>query len=566
MNHIKYWLFAALFGLISCSEPPEQKPYQVQTLFKAQAESVAQDTPAQDIAPSFRWHKDIISGLKKGLTMSVNGTLLAHNLAVKSQSHDKIDFHSFNRAGHLCYRVIARAYSGKSHVDFWLQVSYGHTKDSAPLYQREKIQVTFNDIVKTLDDPPIGSQVYHGQGLPVSIFRFDFSSNTLEKPDQFVILGKVKAVAPWFTAYAPPASLSPLMDLVILRKKDDKTFAPFEQSRYVPLFPGQTGGQAQFGTYHVAPDIYAGICLIDIWRRQLYQEGCRPIHFVNPDGTRAREEDWPGTILAGQFHGSAPGKHWMKYSDPRNPWRDKPAVTPRWYPWNHQHWSIGPLAQVYMLTGDPGMEMLLYDLAEVWLWSNPDVPKNTALAKAGAARKQGRTIEAGASLYWAIKDETIRARLIKRLKNLLRIQVNAWKDRKASHPSGAVPIPQGYSAWEHGLWIKGLEAGIYLFKNDPELGSDLREMSTEICTWILGHFKQYPTGLFALPYEIRADNSSGPSKGLSLWAMPAMQILARQKNSLTALEKSKLSAILGQYLSGNPTESGWQPFDLWRLY
>lgn len=510
----------------------------------------------------------------KKFEVLVRGQNIIQNVVLKSEDATQKTFYSFNRSDYFCIRTIVRAYVGKSYLDFWVYVTMGHTQETRPILPREylDLRITGGTVV-VLDDPPVGASVYHGQGLPMKHFRYNLITQSLDKPESVVLIQKQDTIAPWFTPSMPhPWIRDYVRALYDVRRKDDKTYDNFEASRYTPRFPGKTGLQDQFGTYILKPEIYAGMVWMDPWRKQLYQEGCRPGHHLHPDGRRVTDMEYPKLVGgAPAFHGLA-GKSWINYTDPRNTWRDVPHITPKWSGWDSQHWSLNALCQTYILTKDPGLEMLLEDLVETWMFCNPVVEKGTTHHIPGSARGKGRVIEAGCSLAWALKDKRYRyLRIRDRVKKLLQLQINMWHDERNSGKTGLYVRNNELSIWQHALWVKGLAAGYTLVANDnPAMRKDLTDMGLYITKWILKNFVWWGNK-WGIPYTVDINgkyNSTSPSLTLSRWCLPALELLSQADPGMLSSEDiKKLGYIFNQFIPGPiPPSGGWSPDNYkWRM-
>ena len=535
------------------------------------------ETPLGIIGDSnFGWHRDVVNNLDT-FQLRIKGKDILQG-AVETHKSTSVmrEYKAFCRIDHICIRSVIRAHAQSPVVDFWTYVTFGHSEDNTPIYVREKllIDVTGGDTI-SLDSPPSpGMPVAHGQGLPMMHYRFDFSKGTLVDCETFKHLkDKIgKPVPPFYTPLPkPPRWISDLKHTCKeLADKESKFYAPFEETKYTPAFPGRTGGQNQFGIYQVLPELYSDGYRLGSWRNQLYQEGCRPAHFLHPDGTRVTEDDYPDTVLAssGWIHERSKGKGWIKHTNPSAPWKDYGAKTSqgtRWRFWDSQHWSLNALCQVYHVYEDPGLEMLIEDLAEGWLWANPVVNKGTTDHIPGAARARGRATEAGCVLSWVLTGD-IKRRVAKRVWDMFQLQYDDFTSKLNSHQTPLVSRRDGYSVWEHGLWVKGLAA---MFATLPGEESKIHTMGTYISKWILEGFKDF-NGKYYIPYVINPNGSwkNSPSKGLSVWCVPAMQLLCKFESSiLNGDQFKKVQNIVSQFADKTcPRGNGWADSCKWDLY
>ena len=522
----------------------------------------------------FYWHKDV-ERRAEVFTLSLRGANLLENLTPTVATSTTREYLSFHRIGHICVRTIARARSGETCADFWVYVTYGHTGDPRPVYHREPLTVVASGGYQiTLDAPPPNSPIAHGQGLPIRHFRFDCSTG---KPAKTQIFSDLRAVdrgtLPPFVGEAPGTPWwvkDPDVACASIAMRESCVYAPFEQSYYVPAFPGMTGGQQQFGVFQVLPEINSNGYRLGSWRSQLYQEGCRPAHFLHPDGSRVTEDDYPLTVLtsSGWIHERSDGKYWIQHTHPSSPWKDKGACDPTsgraWTFWDSQHWSLNAMCQVYHVYQDPGLRLLLGDLAEGWLWANPVTDKGTTHHHvASSARARGRVLESGCALAQVLKGD-IRSRIIRRLEGILSIQMAEFRRCLDASEPPIVYRSTGASVWEHGLWVKGLLAASLTLTTRK---AEIHAMGAYIGRWVLDGFKRY-SGRWYVPYRIQANGSysSTPSKKLSLWCLPAVELLNRfERPNLSRQHQVKIDQILSEFWADPPMNGGYGDQMKWRL-
>jgi len=530
----------------------------------------------------FVWHQDIASAMLNGFNVRIKDVnLIKGGSLTEGPWLGHKTYRSFHRVGHLCFRLVAQIKSNSPVADCWVFTSWGHTADDRPLFDREILDLIVgdNDVI-TIDDPEQGHTVTHGQGI-LKHFSYDFSQSTVVERKEIHTI-RTEPVGPWFVQQALPSWLDKKENEIPIdwisrlvhavnntRRGDNKNYEPFEESRYTPAFPGRTGGQTQFGCDILAPEHYIGKLDLTTWRKQLYQEACRPSALLHPDGSRTTADQWPGTIWSDRFDGRANSNGWITYSDSLNTWKDKVTGTTKWHDWNPQHWSIGALCQVYAETRDLGLEMILNDLVEVWLWSTPVVDKGTTHHKGGAARAHGREIEAGANLFYALPNHQERIKL--RLTTLLEIQVKEYKEQVEEHGHGIIFRNDGFAIWEHGLWVKGLIAG-YSVLDNGDLKNDVVDMAVKVSQFVLDGFKWWEEdkewGIpFLIDYDLKTWSDS-PSYGLSMWCLPCLQILEKYGTfSLNSEDLTKLQTIISQLTThAEPYDGSWPDDYKWRLY
>lgn len=555
-----------------------------------------------DYEPQFRWHPAIIDAfndanffikfhatdqfgseveldLMKQQEHMIN---FSETTTQKQKERLEKEFKGCYQLDHRIIRLVARIYDNEPVVDYWVHVNYGHTEDSNPIYTREHTLLNLpNGLSKTLDNPnPRGKPVAHGQGLPVCFFAWDFTQGNFSDVNT-----RFKKLNFTSESFLPPFSFkagtfpelpewiedSALACLDIAQSESGFT-PPFEETKYTPAYPGMTGDQAQFGAYHLLPEFYSDGYRYSSWRDQLYHEGCRPGRFLNKDATRATEEQWPDTVLHsnGWFHEHSRGSHWIEHTSKNEPWKDKGARTKDgniWTFWDDQHWSLNALAQFATAYDDPGAKMLMEDVAEGWLWSNPAENKGTSHHKPGAARARGRVLEAGTAIFHSVEGEQrdrVGVRVNKRFEN-------QYKPFNVAIESNASPIigrKDGYAVWEHALWVKGLVAAYSILTDENK--QKCIEMTEYISKWVLGGFKRYEDGWY-IPYIIdyEGNYSTTPSKGLSRWCFPCIQVLNKYfQSGLSPEVTDKLSQIMEQMSNDKypPYGGGWPDSTRWKLF
>ena len=564
---------------MACESTSSNAPNPQPKTFSAHLEKVATKQAMVDPNPAnpapFLLHADIIRDLGT-FRIKVKELNLLNNLTRKRATNEIIEYTSFQRDGYLCVRTIVRIYSGRADADFWVYVTFGHTGTSQVSFPREEMEIKLSNTKGSssvlLDAPPKATDIIgHGQGLPLKYFKYNFTSDKITPTNEIKLLGRPTVIAPWFTVSIPPPWIKDFPKaLVELRKPENKSFLPLEETPYVPSFPGRTGGQRQFGTYGVMPEIYGGAIFVDIWRKQLYQEGSRTGHFLHPDGTRVSDNDprYDKLVAGSEFHKNSRGYKKQAWFKPTNyTWMGTTPNGGRWRHWNMQHWSLTTMCQVYILTQDPGLELLLEDLAENFLFANPAVEKGTTHHIPGSARGRGRVIESGASMYYALHDPAIKERLKKRINALVLLQMDSW-DANGIVVRGGKEI----AAWEHGIWVTGLAAAFHLVE-DHALQLRMYHASIDIGKFVLKSFKYWENDKrWAIPYLLSVDQttwSNSPSYGLSDWCLPCIQLLDRFGQPFLSIDqKTKLKTIITEYTTNRvpPDHKGYGNGFRWRLY
>lgn len=572
---MRYYFLMLLVVLGACRslDPVPVRYATAEAAFKAETKAATQDTP-------FILHPAIIPWLG-GLQVSVKDRNILQGLSKVHTTKDTIEFRSFHRNEHRCIRSAVRVANNKPYVDFWILVTYGTTAHTQPTFERETTSVdikyeNFHIFSYMLDVPNAGQRLAHGQGLPIKFFRIDFERRSISQSVPPILIDKEQKLPPWISLPTKPEWIKDAVKAAIDHRIDqNRTYAPFEGTNYVSVYPPATGDQGYFGVYHVLPELYSGVLDINIWRKQLYNEGCRAGKFLNPDGSLVTEEQVPNLVFTGTwFHEYSRGfwtENWIKHTVPGVPWRDRAAYSPQggqWAGYDPQHWGLGPVCQVYMLTQDPGLAMIIEHQAEIWLMQFPHVQKGTTHHKPGAARARGRAIEAACAMYYAHRDPKVKARLKLRIEQRLANQYERFSIDKAANGWGFTGRSDGVAPWEHGLWVKGLMAAINLVEGEQRL--QVAEMVRSISTWLLvDGFKNY-NGAWALPYILNYDGSYSPSPswGLTEWALSAIQVLYFVgSDHLSDEQKAKLSTIYEQfYVHRKGGENEWGNAARWRIF
>ena len=562
--------------------------------FSVQEKSLTPATAIQNAVQtqkSFELHPAIVSDIPN-FSLTLAGHNILSNLKQRHAGNKLIEFRAFNVGGCLSARTIARVYSGKPYVDFWVYVIYGHTSCPTPIFTRVPLSVEIKNGTNleliVLDAPEPGKHIGHGQGLPLKFFRYDFSTDKGIEPSLYQDIGAQTAqqMAPFFLKPKAPWITDPVKALEEARKNYRfRQYKAFNFTDYCIPGPGMSGDQSVFGVNHLLPEIYAGKISLPMWRALLYNEGCRPGHFVHTNGDIVQEEDYPTLVMdsGGWFNFKCWGyPSWIKHTIPGEPWHDKMAESEKfgtWNFWDHEHWALSPLCQVYRMTGDPGLELLIEHIAETFFFTTPVEAKGTTHHMgSGAPRAKGRQIQACAELYYSVHDQDLKKRLQDRLNALVRIQINEW-DFNVANNKGFPGTPgvvghrdawDGYRPWEHGLWVKGIMAALPLMDADNQ--ARMREIGFEVSKWILNKGFVWYTDHWGTPPFLPYDGGPPNAEmgGLTRWCMPSMEILnAYGKNFLTQSEKTKLTQILDHHIKNYPkTINKWDMhnFSRWLIF
>ena len=518
--------------------------------------------------PSFCLHPDIATKATK-FRMTLDGIDLLKDIhPFRQNPPHTADFKSFNsNAEGLGVYLASRMYTGRPYVDIWVYAIVGNESTSQVSWTRVDRVLTVGlegtELTNISLDPEPSGHMGHGQGYPLKFLRYNFQAEGVVEPDLSLEtrVHSTDVPPPFFKIPKPPHWLRTHAELemasLMVVYAENKDYKAFDRTIYVPAFPGKTGDQEVFGINHILPD-YLTTSRITTWRKQLYMEGCRPGHFLHSDGKLITDDEYPRLVLdsSGWFHPHSKGDPWFAPSD-YNMMARTPDGT-KWTYWDDQHWGLGPLMQSFWMYNDMGLELLARFTQEGWLFTTPLVDKGPTHHSAGAARAQGRELEAGAHLWHAFKDP----RVLARIEGLLINQFKKWDEDMLKYGTGLCFRSDGIAPWEHGIKVMG-QAAILNTPVDEALKTKAIDHGIEIAKWVLSFFLDWGNGDLATPYVVAHDRkswSSTPSYGLSIWCLPAMQLLDQiGKKHLTIAEQEKLARILDQYIYNKdiPSGGGW---------
>lgn len=558
MKYIKYILFLALF-MGACHTSIYEAERDAQTLH-AVVEKTVEDVEDRVEKEQFVWHPSIIQDVQDGFNIKVADTWPLNSLVPSRDFKHQKQYKGFARRGHVCVRAVVRIPTNKPYADFWFHVSYGHTGDSRPLYNREKIflEIPYDGTKIALDIPPDGATVCHSQGLPIRYLRYHFDKNEPSNGPRYVAI-KYPTVPPFFVNQKPDTGITDYKKAAMDFRGEPRQYNPFDQTRWSPLYPGQTGDQAVFGTNLLLPEMKAGYIDLHYWRAELYQEGCRGGHHLNPNGTSVTTKQFPDLVGGAPFfHERSRGESWIAHKGA--PWMDRPHITPRWYGWDDQHFSVQVIAQVKFLTDDAGLNLILEDLGETLMFEKPVVEKGTTHHKAGAPRARGRVLGSAAAIAWAVDSNHLRLRLVDHINKMFEIQLHTW-DGKNPPISGR---SDGVAVWEHGLWLNGLIGAFLTLTEENKVKCS--KLGHLLAVFILDRFQQWEGKWgIAYTYDWNWNPIGGPSFGLSRWCMPGLEVLqAARYNFLNQDQKTKLDSIIRQYRQWH-TPGAWNPNYRWMI-
>ncbi|MBL8728164.1 MAG: hypothetical protein JNM25_07025 [Planctomycetes bacterium] len=175
---------------------------------------------------------------------------------------------------------------------------------------------------------------------------------------------------------------------------------------------GQTGDQGDFGTVKLSTVAASGLpsFLLEVEAAML-QEGCRPVHCFEADGSPVEPADHPQWVV---WSGRT---HWHPGVSPDRLGKDTslPAFDNHgWTGKDREHWSSNFLGAFAQLTGAHWARLELANEVRLYLAGQTTDPRLTT-SGSGAARGAGRTELAAAWMWLATGDERLRQRMNERL-------------------------------------------------------------------------------------------------------------------------------------------------------
>jgi hypothetical protein len=239
-----------------------------------------------------------------------------------------------------------------------------------------------------------------------------------------------------FGAFGEPAPLPPWLDGALLRPalaQRHRAFVDAARAGGDPFasFPfgpaknaGQTGDQADFGAVKLSLVAASGLpsFLLEV-EPSVLQEGCRPVHFFEADGSpvlAARHPDW--IVWSGRTH-------WHEgVSRDRlgKPHPEPPFERHGWSGKDREHWSTNYLGAFAQLTGAHWARLELANEVQLYL-SGQTVRPDLTTSGAGAPRGAGRTELAACWLWLLTGDTALLARIDERID---KVYLPQWAGRE----------------------------------------------------------------------------------------------------------------------------------------
>lgn len=273
-----------------------------------------------DEPQAFTYHSALVAGWGQfATTTRLEGTREAVQLFDVSkmrlfkQSSKQRTYTTFNITDEgLAVRAGIRTYSDIPYVDCWLRVVYGHRGTSKVTWQRLNLSV--KGPAELSVDQALG-QVGHGQGVLVR-WRYDFARKAHVPMRLERRRARGLAPPPYFTIPARPRWLVVPAPVQLPRPR------PYEQTPFVPAYPGRTGDQENFGFNHILADLWSGTNGEQEWFRFLCTEAGRPGHWFNTDGTLVSDNTPTTNLLVGEasFHPKCKGYETQAWFKPRGDW------------------------------------------------------------------------------------------------------------------------------------------------------------------------------------------------------------------------------------------------------
>jgi hypothetical protein len=257
--------------------------------------------------------------------------------------------------------------------------------------------------------------------------------------------------------------------------------------------PGQTGDQNDFGLVKLEQVAATGIgsFLLEV-EASVLQEGCRPTHFFEADGSpvlSANHPDW--VVWSGRTHW-----HCAQSKDRLG----KPCPEPRhdrqgWGGKDRQHWSSNYLVSFALLTRDPQIQLEIDNEIQLYL-AGQTVRDGVSTSGAGAPRGAGRVMHTACWLWLVDGDPALLARMRERIEKVYWPQ---WHGREFSDDrvrpmsvSGAdARLLEGkypfWNPWQDSIAACGFEAFARITGGRGPGAEKARELSRSLARNALRH-------------------------------------------------------------------------------
>lgn len=558
--------------------------------------------PDPQVLPEWELHEDV--NLSLGLRLSVPALGYFFNL-VQSNAQQTLDgdttkefqwFTHTNTDGvptEWACRCRIRVYSGSPIVHVTVQVTRGialvGATSSSPSYVRNRnfdrrtCSVEFDleslDIWDGIEMDSIAglsnTKIAHGEGLPTKTFEINFTTGAISEyfpVEQPRGIRDIRDLPVQFGGPPVPEWMEdPSAVCQDLAAEEFITYVPFDATAYFVPHGGQAGDQGRFGVNHIHPDIHGGGWRAGSWRKQVYNVTCRPGHYVFSDGSLVTDEDFPlAELYRGTTFDTRSGPDWMDRTTSavggRAPGESEVEFPPP------THWGITHVTQPYLFYRDSGLQWEVESISQAWLFACP-MPLKTlsGVHNNGAPRARGRSLQAGADLYWSLTEDALRRKIRERIRLKVADQYARWLANISSngHP---LLLDGGYwSVWMHGLWFTGLRAarGVLEGHHSTEVGY-IDTMLDYLGTWVTSWWIEWPafpgSGL-RIPYEVfppypGTHNPTPPNLTTThVWALLAVQAIS--PSILSSSEAERRLAVLNQHVFLRDPSGEWEEVESW---
>jgi hypothetical protein len=411
------------------------------------------------------------------------------------------------------------------------------------------------------------------------------AATTWTKTDAFGPFGVVPPNPPWLQSFeaAHAAARRRHTEFAAFIQKNEGN--PFRAPRHgLDTRAHRAGDQPDFGLVALEPVAATGLpsMLLEVeW--SVMQEGCRPVHFFEADGTPLLARNHPEWVaLSGRTH-------WNIGTSPDRLGKEHPPAkydSHNWSGIDSEHWSNNYLCAFYQLTGDPSTLLEIRNQAQLWIAANT-LDKRFYTSGPGAARAAGRTILSGCWLWLCEPDAELGKRIEDRMHQTM---VGTWEGGK--WPPGYVrpydvkgpdiryfpgdePV---WAPWEDALAVIGFEAYRVLFRDETE---PVRDLIEGVALNLLEHaWRLNDEGRAEIGYCMKYFDGKAYTKeqlvdpGVVRWASPAFAMWGmgslriaeraalRQGNTALAQKaKSLLEAMDRARVA--PRDGSWDRFTQW---